>query len=106
MQLLADEKQLTVVIEKILQEKNSIEGDTMSTAIVRGFLEKNGKGLGLPPSEANEAVVLLYDAVFADVQNNKADMETEDEFRELVKDVLQNFAEQLEANPVYHDCEI
>lgn len=103
--LLADEKQLNGVIEKMLKEKKNLEGDRMSTAIIRGFLEKNWKDIGLPPSEANEAVVLLYDAVFADTDNSKNVVETEDEFREHVKDILEKFAEQLDANPVYHDFE-
>ncbi|KAL9447693.1 hypothetical protein AB3S75_015215 [Citrus x aurantiifolia] len=103
--LLADELQLNGVIEKMLKEKKNLEGDRMSTAIIRGFLEKNWKDIGLPPSEANEAVVLLYDAVFADTDNSKNVVETEDEFREHVKDILEKFAEQLDANPVYHDFE-
>ncbi|KAH9753987.1 calcium-binding EF hand family protein [Citrus sinensis] len=103
--LLADEKQLNGVIEKMLKEKKNLEGDRMSTTIIRGFLEKNWKDIGLPPSEANEAVVLLYDAVFADTDNSKNVVETEDEFREHVKDILEKFAEQLDANPVYHDFE-
>ncbi|KAH9687876.1 calcium-binding EF hand family protein [Citrus sinensis] len=103
--LLADELQLNGVIEKMLKEKKNLEGDRMSTTIIRGFLEKNWKDIGLPPSEANEAVVLLYDAVFADTDNSKNVVETEDEFREHVKDILEKFAEQLDANPVYHDFE-
>lgn len=103
--LLADEKQLNVVIETMLKEKKNLEGDRTSTTIIRGFLEKNWKDIGLPPSEANEAVVLLYDAVFADADSSKSTVETEDEFRECVKDILEKFVEQLDANPVYHDFE-
>lgn len=103
--LLADEKQLNGVIGKMLKEKKNLEGDRTSTTIIRGFLEKNWKDIGLPPSEANEAVVLLYDAVFADADGSKSVVETEDEFREHVKDILEKFAEQLDANPVYHDFE-
>lgn len=103
--LLADEKRLNGVIEKMLKEKKNVEGNGMSTTIIRGFLEKNWKDFGLPPSEANEAVVLLYDAVFADADSSKNVAETEDEFREHVKVILEKFAEQLDANPVYHDYE-
>ncbi|KAK2637822.1 hypothetical protein Ddye_025617 [Dipteronia dyeriana] len=103
--LLADEKQLNNVIEKMLQEKYSSEGELESTDIIRGFLEKNGKELGMPPLEANEAVVLLYDAIFADVKSTKATVKTDDEFRELVNDILEKFAVQLEVNPVYHSSE-
>ena len=105
MQLLADEKQLNNVIEKMLQEKSSMDGESENTDIIRGFLEKNGKELGMPPSEANEAVVLLYDAIFADVKSNKTTAKTDDGFRELVKYSLEKFAEQLEVNPVYHSSE-
>ncbi|KAK4852588.1 hypothetical protein QYF36_025263 [Acer negundo] len=103
--LLADEKQLNNVIEKMLQEKSSLDGELENTDIIRGFLEKNGKELGMPPSEANEAVVLLYDAIFADVKSDKTTAKTDDGFRELVKDILEKFAEQLEVNPVYHSSE-
>ncbi|KAH7571909.1 hypothetical protein JRO89_XS04G0165300 [Xanthoceras sorbifolium] len=103
--LLADEKQLNSVIEKMHQEKNSLESELESTDIIRGFLEKKGKELGMPPSEANEAVVLLYDAIFADVKSSKTTAKTDDDFRELVKDILEKFAEQLNVNPVYHSSE-
>ncbi|KAJ9180106.1 hypothetical protein P3X46_008391 [Hevea brasiliensis] len=103
--LLTNEKQLNNVTEKILQEKRSKKDDQKNTEIIRGFLEENGKELGLPPSEANEAVVLLYDAVLADVQSGKCDAESEDVFGELVKEILEKFAEQLEANPIYCDLD-
>lgn len=105
MQLLADEKQLNNVIDKMLQEKNNMEGEPESTDIIRSFLEKNGNELGMPPSEANDAVVLLYDAVFTDVRSRKSEAKSSDEFRELVKDILENFAEQLNVNPVYLSSE-
>ncbi|OAY44237.1 uncharacterized protein LOC110620392 [Manihot esculenta] len=103
--LLTDEKQLNDVAEKILQEKRSKKDYQNNTEIIRRFLEANGKELGLPPSEANEAVVLLYDAVFADVQSGKCAAESEEVFRELVKEILEKFAEQLEANPIYCDLD-
>lgn len=105
LQLLTDEKQLNDVAEKILQEKRSKKDYQNNTEIIRRFLEANGKELGLPPSEANEAVVLLYDAVFADVQSGKCAAESEEVFRELVKEILEKFAEQLEANPIYCDLD-
>ncbi|OAY42107.1 uncharacterized protein LOC110622113 [Manihot esculenta] len=100
--LLTDEKQLNNVTEKMLHRKKD---DQKNTEIIRGFLEENGKELGLPPSEANEAVILLYDAVFADVESGKCAAESEDVFRELVKEILEKFAEQLEANPIYCDLD-
>ncbi|KAF2298447.1 hypothetical protein GH714_023604 [Hevea brasiliensis] len=71
----------------------------------KGLPGTKGKELGLPPSEANEAVILLYDAVFADVESGKCAAESEDVFRDLVKEILEKFAEQLEANPVYCDLD-
>ncbi|KAH7543241.1 hypothetical protein FEM48_Zijuj02G0163700 [Ziziphus jujuba var. spinosa] len=104
--LLADEVQLGKVVEKIFKEKHSGNVSSGVAELTRSFLEKNGIELGLPPSEANEAVVLLYDAVFADVQNNKSATELErDEFASIVKEILGKFAEQLEANPVFHDLD-
>ncbi|XP_008218259.1 PREDICTED: uncharacterized protein LOC103318633 [Prunus mume] len=90
--LLADEKQLNIVVEKILADGSG------NAERIRSFLEKTGTELGLPPSEANEAVALLYDAVFADLEEAG-----EDKFGNLVKQILEKFAEQLEASPVFHD---
>ncbi|ONI04840.1 hypothetical protein PRUPE_6G342700 [Prunus persica] len=90
--LLADEKQLNIIVEKILADGSG------NTEKIRSFLEKTGTELGLPPSEANEAVALLYDAVFADLEEAG-----EDKFGNLVKQILEKFAEQLEASPVFHD---
>ncbi|KAJ6413810.1 hypothetical protein OIU84_006585 [Salix udensis] len=101
--VLADEKKLNDVIAKALHGKH--ENDQKSTEIIRDFLEKNGKELGLPPSEANEAVILLYDAVFTDIDSGKDVSLDEDESRKLVREILENFAEQLEANPVYCDLD-
>ncbi|XP_050226016.1 uncharacterized protein LOC126675420 [Mercurialis annua] len=102
--LLIDDKQLNKVTEKIFQEKQSTK-DGQSTEIIRGFLEKNGKKLGFPQSEANEAVILLYDAVFADIESGKCAAESDDEFRELVKEILEKIADQLDANPIYCDLD-
>ncbi|KAJ0014507.1 hypothetical protein Pint_20504 [Pistacia integerrima] len=90
---------------KLRMEKKSTGDERSSIDIIRGFLEKNGKDYGLPPSEANEAVVLLYDAVFADIRKSKTAAKMDDEFREFVKNILEKFAEQLETNPVYYDFE-
>ncbi|KAF9681714.1 hypothetical protein SADUNF_Sadunf05G0031400 [Salix dunnii] len=101
--VLADEKKLNDVIAKALH--GEYKNDRKSTEIIRDFLEKNGKELGLPPSEANEAVILLYDAVFTDIDSGKDVSLEEDESRKLVREILENFAEQLEANPVYCDLD-
>ncbi|KAF3454327.1 hypothetical protein FNV43_RR04774 [Rhamnella rubrinervis] len=102
LQLLADEEQLNNVVEKIFQEKNCGNANSGIAELMRSFLEKNGLEIGLPPSEANEAAVLLYDAVFADVQNNKSTLELDrEEFANVVKEILRQFAEQLEENPVF-----
>ncbi|EEF31112.1 uncharacterized protein LOC8269341 [Ricinus communis] len=103
--LLMTEKKLNNVTEKMLQDKRGKKAGQNNAEIIRDFLEENGKELGLPASEANEAVVLLYDAVFSDIKNEKCAAESEDEFKELVKEILEKFAEQLEANPVYCDLD-
>nr|XP_023888259.1 uncharacterized protein LOC112000376 [Quercus suber]POE66492.1 hypothetical protein CFP56_41984 [Quercus suber] len=102
--LLDDEKELNNIVDKIWEEKHGGKDGLASVELIRGFLERNGTGLGLPPSEANEAVVLLFDAVFADVKDGKIAVEVEkDELGKLVKEILNKFAELLEANPVFHD---
>ena len=106
MQLLADEKQFNNVIQRVLQEKKSGKDELGKTQLIRSFLEKHGKDLGLPPAESNEAVILLYDAVFSEVGSEKStSAQVEDEFREYVKDILEKFAEQLEANPIFCDLD-
>ncbi|XP_065854051.1 uncharacterized protein [Euphorbia lathyris] len=104
--VLSDEKQLNKVAEKMLQEKRSNKDDENNMKTIRSFLEENGNELGLPPSEANETVLSLYDSVFADIEIAKFAAESESELRELVKETLEKFAEQLEANPVYCDIDI
>ena len=105
MQLLADEKQFNNVIQRVLQEKKSGKDELGKTELVRSFLEKHGKDLGLPPAESNEAVILLYDAVFSEVESEESAAQVGDEFREYVKDILEKFAEQLEANPIFCDLD-
>lgn len=102
---MANKKRLTAAIDKILQEKKSTENEQLSIDEIRGFLEKNGKEYGMPPIEVNEAVALLYDAVFTDIGKNKTAVKMDDEFRNFVKNILQKFAEELEINPVYYDFE-
>ena len=72
--------------------------------IVRIFLETNAKELGLSLYEADEAVVLLYDDVFAAVVKEEYAVDLEkDKLVKLIKDVLEKFAQQLESSPVYQD---
>ena len=103
MQLLADEKQINSVIEKILQGKKDGLG---SAEVIRSYLEKNELELGLPPSEGNEPAAILYDLVFTELEQDKSALkEGEDNFGNLVKKILEKLTEQLEANPVFHDTE-
>ncbi|KAJ8759425.1 hypothetical protein K2173_006953 [Erythroxylum novogranatense] len=103
--LLADENLLSNVLENIMEEKVSMEDNQVSIKKIRGFLELRANELGLPPPESSEAVLLLYDTIFADVETGKHAPKAEDEFRELVKEILKQFAEQLEANPIYCDLD-
>ncbi|XP_043692034.1 uncharacterized protein LOC122642589 [Telopea speciosissima] len=102
---IADEKKLDDEIGKIFQNQCDSKDGRTSTEIIRSYLEKNGPNLGLPPSEANEAVGLLYDQVFADVEGKNSKKIDKDEFGVIVKDILEKFVEQLEANPVFHDLD-
>lgn len=105
MQLLANEPELNSIVERALQEKpEPTDGLGSTETIIRSFLEKNAKELGLPLSEADSAVALLYDTVFADVVKEKdGEGLDKEELAKLMKDVLEKFAEQLEFNPVYQD---
>lgn len=104
--LLADEKQLNDVIEKIFPEKHDRKDEQKRTDMIRGVLENNCEELGLPPTKNDEAVVLLYDMIFADVvKGNNGATSDKDELVVLVKEILEKFAEQLEASPVFHDLD-
>ena len=106
MQVLANEKLLNDVVDKLIQEKNGQADAKTTKELIRSFLQKNGKDLGLPPLRADEMVVLLYDAVFADVEETKNTPGSEENFMVVLKEILVRFAEQLEANPVFHDLGI
>ncbi|KAK7397305.1 hypothetical protein VNO78_18473 [Psophocarpus tetragonolobus] len=102
--LLANELELNSIVEKVLREKPEAKDGLGSTEIIRNFLERNAKELGLPQAQADEGVVLLYDAVFADVIKEKDGAESDKEkLAKLVKNILEKFAEQLEVNPVFQD---
>lgn len=103
MQFLADGKQLNDAVEKIMQENQGRKDEQTSKDTIRSFLEKNGEELGLP-SLQNDEIHLLYDAVLADAENEKITKEcSKDEFMAFVKEILEKFAEHLEANPVFTD---
>lgn len=102
--LLTDENQLDGVLKKILLEKNDTKKEESSTSIIRVFLEKSGKDLGLPPSKVDETAI-IFDEVFTEIESEKRDSEAEkDEFMVLLKEILEKFAEILEANPVLYDA--
>lgn len=96
--ILTDENELNGFVEKIVHEKNAELG---KAELIRNFIEKNGKELGLPPPESNEGVILLYDTVFSDIESGDSSVEED----QLVKDILEKFALQLEVSPVYFDLE-
>ncbi|KAL3516300.1 hypothetical protein ACH5RR_023202 [Cinchona calisaya] len=103
---LADQKHLNDVVEKIMQEKHDQKDAKTTKELIRSFLEENGSDLGLPPLRADEMVVLLYDAVFADVRETKSTAGSEEDLMVILKEILVKFEEQLEANPVFHDLGI
>lgn len=96
-------------MEKIWLEKESGKATLGIAGLVRNFLEKNGFELGLPPSEPNDEVVLLYDAVFKDMDNNnnnkRASEMDKDDLSSSMMEILVKFAEQLEANPVFYNTD-
>ncbi|XP_054779234.1 uncharacterized protein LOC129287103 [Prosopis cineraria] len=102
-QLLNNEKELSSIAEKLVQEKQNAKSGLGNKETLRSFLERNAKELGLPLSEADEAVVLLYDDIFADVGRQEHAESDKDELVGLLKETLQKFAEQLESNPVFQD---
>ncbi|XP_010550926.1 PREDICTED: uncharacterized protein LOC104821676 [Tarenaya hassleriana] len=105
--LLADERQLKDLAEKIIPEKPDEKDGRAETEIIQAFLEKSGTDLGLPPlSSDNEQVTLLYESVLPREKNEEKGVPTsrEDGFLSTLNEILRKFAEQLETNPV--DCRV
>lgn len=100
--LLADEKRLNDLAEKILHENGQKGIET-----IRVFLEKTGKELGLPPLKGEDGTgVLLYDVVFADVmKGNNATVSDNEELKILLVAILDKFAEQLETSPIFYELD-
>ncbi|KAI3448683.1 hypothetical protein Pfo_005348 [Paulownia fortunei] len=103
--LLVNESRLDDVVKKTMQENYECKSEQSSTTKVRCFLEKHGDDLGLPPSELDEMVV-LFDEIFTEVdsQNDAAESEKVG-FMVLFKEILEKFAEKLEANPIFYDLQ-
>lgn len=105
---MADEKQFSNVIEKLWQWQGTHKEEDEVTTLqkIRNYFEKEWRELGLPPTEANDAMVLLYDAIFADIAKEKCGSISEkNQVEKLAKEILEIFVEQLEASPVYYDCD-
>lgn len=99
--ILADEEQLKDVVDKVLVASDG-KDERGSRQAIRHFLEKNGPLVGLPLLEANDAVAILYDQVFAEFPDEQpvGDLDR-DKLAEHVKDILEKLAEQLEVNPIF-----
>ncbi|KAL0455228.1 UNVERIFIED_CONTAM: hypothetical protein Slati_0862000 [Sesamum latifolium] len=101
--LVTDERQLDDVVKKIMQEKYESKSELSNTMKVRHLLEKHWDEFGLPPPKLDEMVV-LFDDIFSEVESQNDAAESEkDGFMVLLKKILENFAEKLEANPILYD---
>ncbi|GLJ36366.1 hypothetical protein SUGI_0730020 [Cryptomeria japonica] len=101
---LADDKLLQEVTH-LFEELDVNKDGKVSKAELRPLFESKGSEWGLPPPEANDTVVLLYDQVFASVDQDHSGQLERNEFEVLIKGILETFAEQLAANPIFHDLE-
>ncbi|GMH10476.1 hypothetical protein Nepgr_012317 [Nepenthes gracilis] len=106
--ILVDEKQLNDVIEKIYQENLNGRKGRSCKEVIKSYFDQNCEKLGLPSSEANEPVSLLYADVFSNTDDGErsGSMDLQkNEFEESVKKILEKFADQLEECPVFHDLD-
>ncbi|KAK1287968.1 hypothetical protein QJS10_CPB19g01093 [Acorus calamus] len=107
--VLADEKLLIGAIEGVFEDPN-VHGNGGIRERISGFLEKNGHILGLPKqplSQSCEALNLLYEHLYSRADNKKTIAELDKmTFGAIVKEFLENLAEQLETNPIFLDMEI
>lgn len=102
---LADDKLLEQVTNLMFQQLDVNKDGKVSKSELRPFFEMKGSEWGLPPLEANETVELLYDQIFASVDEDHSGQLEQNEFQALIKGILETFAEQLAANPIFHDLE-
>ncbi|CAM8932004.1 unnamed protein product [Rhodiola kirilowii] len=113
--LLANTEQLGEALGKVFEEMSKIceiEDNTElhlpltqknATDPIRSSLEKYGELLGLPPPDANDAVQLMYEAVFDEVCNRTSTNIEKSEVHGIIERILEKFAKKLEANPVLYE---
>ncbi|XP_008808014.1 uncharacterized protein LOC103720192 [Phoenix dactylifera] len=100
--ILADKELFDNEIEGLFQDWIAYRSGEGNKETLQGFFVAKGRKLGLPPPESNEAVLLLYDQIFSVINDITGDL-TRVSFQEVVKNILEKFVEQLEANPMFID---
>ena len=106
LQILADSDLLDSVIERMFQDWDATKAEGGNKEKLQAILESKGTELGLPPSESNEAVALLYDQIFTEVGEEMLSGNLDrGAFQEAVKGTFKKLADQLEANPVFIELE-
>ncbi|XP_039114314.1 uncharacterized protein LOC120249748 isoform X2 [Dioscorea cayenensis subsp. rotundata] len=102
---LENQKLFNEVLEKLFLEWKTYTNGQEDKEL-RGFLEVEGLEFGLPSSESSEAVALLYDQIFSEINKDKITGDLErDAFQVIVKDILEKIAQQLEEDPIFIDLE-
>lgn len=105
LQTLENQKLFNEVLEKLFLEWKTYTNGQEDKEL-RGFLEVKGLEFGLPSSESSEAVALLYDQIFSEINKDKITGDLErDAFQVIVKDILEKIAQQLEEDPIFIDLE-
>lgn len=100
-----NQKLFNEVLEKLFLEWKTYTNGQVDKEL-RGFLEAKGLEFGLPSSESSEAVALLYDLIFSEINKDKITGDLErDAFQVIVKDILEKIAQQLEEDPIFIDLE-
>ncbi|GAB2238860.1 hypothetical protein Droror1_Dr00024773 [Drosera rotundifolia] len=104
--LLADEKQLEDITEKIYRQWSGSQQARSCAGIIRSYLEEHGELLGQISLKVSDSVMLLYDDVFASIDTKRSIAVLEkNELGELVKEILDKLARQLDASPVLQDLD-
>ncbi|CAM8932006.1 unnamed protein product [Rhodiola kirilowii] len=101
------EKPIVVIIQNVKVNNGSVLrkllANTEQLDPIRSSLEKYGELLGLPPPDANDAVQLMYEAVFDEVCNRTSTNIEKSEVHGIIERILEKFAKKLEANPVLYE---
>ncbi|KAH6558789.1 hypothetical protein KP509_1Z045600 [Ceratopteris richardii] len=99
--LLADSELFSEISDKMFDEFDTNKDGKLSKDELKKALESHGWEWGLPARETSEHVGQLYDNLFLICDADKSGEVDKQEFKLLLKEILEVFAVKLQSNPVF-----